>query len=149
MTPNADLDALRTQIDDLDTQIHDLLRRRFAVTAAVSAAKGAMADPRLIPRPKREAAIISARLAAHSGPMPERSLIRIWREIMGAACCQQGAYRVGVAAAATDPLALKAREHFGTAVPLIFDGLGVLADLIDRAEIALILSDGQSPVPQG
>ena len=149
MLPSSDLEALRTRIDTLDAQIHELLRQRFAITAAVSAAKGAMVDPRLIPRPQREAAILEARLAAHDGPMPERSLIRIWREIMGAACSQQGDFRVGVAEEALSPLAFHAREHFGTAVPLVFDTLAALSDQIERAEIALILIGGKEAVPKG
>ena len=146
-TPPLDLDALRGQIDALDGQIHDLLKQRFAITAAVSAAKGAIDDPRLIPRPKREAAIIDARLAAHSGALPERSLIRIWREIMGAACSQQGDFKVGVVGEAFSALALNAREHFGTAVPLVFDSAQALESRIARGAVSLILIDAAAAVP--
>ena len=147
MASPAELNSLRTEIDALDAQIHALLRQRFAVTAAVSAAKGAIDDPRLIPRPKREAAIVEARLAEHEGAMPERSLVRIWREIMGAACSQQGDFKVGVEGEAFSALALHAREHFGTAVPLVFDALPALQERIERADVALILIDGSAEAP--
>ena len=51
---NPELDALRTKIDALDKQIHTLLRERFAVTAAVSAASYSNHRPPFNPRPKRE-----------------------------------------------------------------------------------------------
>ena len=144
-----DLSALRTQIDNLDDQIHDLLMRRFEVTAQVSAAKGAATDPTLIPRPQREQAILTRLKAQHKGDLPASSLVRIWKEIMGAACHQQGDFRVGVATEPFGVLALAVRDHFGTAVGLQFGALEALAqDLKDR-QLALVVATREAAIPEG
>ena len=88
-------------------------------------------------------------MLSHEGALPERSLVRIWREIMGAACSQQGDFKVGVAGEGISVLALHAREHFGTAVPLVFDDLATLQARIEAAEIALILTDAEAKIPKG
>lgn len=144
-----DLTALRTQIDQIDAQMHDLLLQRFEITAEVAKAKGAASDPTKIPRPEREQDIMGRRLAAHSGDLPESSLVRIWREIMGAACHQQGDFRVGVAADPFGPLALAAREHFGTAVRLKFGELDDLAQTLRDRGLALVVMASDLDVPEG
>ena len=145
----SNLDALRTQIDQIDTQMHDLLLQRFEITAEVAKAKGAATDPTKIPRPERELDIMTRRLAAHSGDLPKSSLVRIWREIMGAACHQQGDFRVGVAADPFGPLALAAREHFGTAVRLKFGELQDLAQALNERSLALVVMAADMDVPAG
>lgn len=141
----ASLTSLRAQIDALDDQIHDLLIARFAVTAQVAATKGAAQDPTLIPRPAREQAILARRRARHRGDLPEASLVRIWKEIMGAACHQQGDFVVGVAADPFSALATAAREHFGTAVPLNFGTREALAMALRERALALLLVGLDAP----
>lgn len=78
------LDALRRQIDQIDDEIHALIRARAAVVTQVAAAKAASADGGPAPafRPGREAAVLRALVARHDGPFALTSLVRIWREIM-------------------------------------------------------------------
>ena len=142
-----DLNALRHQIDALDDQLHDLLMQRFQITGQVAAAKGAQSDPSLIPRPARERAIVERLLARHDGALPPRSLVRIWKEIMGAACHQQTDFRIGVIAGPISALAGAAREHFGTAVQLEF---GASADIFERLanrELALAVLPVDDSMP--
>ena len=147
--PNTDLNALRTQIDAIDGELHKLLMQRFAITAEVARAKGAAGDPSLIPRPVRERDIIAQRLRHHSGPMPTTSLIRIWKEIMGAACHQQGDFKIGVAAEPFSALGLAARDHFGTAVHLLFGDAQALAADLRARKLALIALEYEVRVPAG
>jgi len=78
------LDALRKQIDAIDGKLHELLRARADVVSHVSAAKAASADGAPTPafRPGREADVLRALVARHSGPLALPSLVRIWREII-------------------------------------------------------------------
>lgn len=142
-----DLNELRAQIDALDDQLHDLLMQRFQITGQVAAAKGAQNDPSLIPRPARERSIVERLIERHDGALPPRSLVRIWREIMGAACHQQGDFRIGVIAAPLSHLGQGVREHFGTAVRLEFgDQADIFAKLAAR-DLALAVLDMADTVP--
>lgn len=79
------LPQLRQEIDRIDGEIHALLKERAQVVTDVARAKAATAGsgpPALAFRPGREASMLRALSAAHSGPFPVRSLVRIWREII-------------------------------------------------------------------
>lgn len=144
-----DLNALRQQIDELDDQIHELLVARFDVTARVAAAKGAQSDPSLIPRPVREREILERLRTRDFGLLPRGSMTRIWKEIMGAACYQQGDFRVGVCAEAFSELSQVAREHFGTAVPLEFGASSYLIDRLFDRNLALLVFNLDHKLPVG
>ncbi|MCX7384041.1 MAG: chorismate mutase [Alphaproteobacteria bacterium] len=115
-TPIERLAELRAQLDGLDTQIHDLLMQRAAVVERVGAlgAKG-----RVPLRPGREADIIRRLLARHTGRLPRRTIVRIWRELVAGTTTMQGNYTIAVCQ--TDPAAgfiACAREHFGSLTPI-------------------------------
>ena len=143
-----DLDKLRQDIDALDDQIHDLLKQRFEITAAVAAAKGAQLDPSRIPRPAREQAILARLEAQHAGALPVRSLRRIWKEIMGAAGHQQGDFRIGLLADPVSALAFAAREHFGTAVRLEFGPAEQIFADLEARKLALAVAPVTQVVPE-
>lgn len=115
----AALSALRAQIDAIDDAIHDLLMRRGEVVAQVGREGG-----KTVPlRPGREAAIIRRLLARHHGPLPARTLPRLWRELLAATTAMQGSYVIAVcepdpAAAPGERLLACAREHFGALTPM-------------------------------
>ena len=144
-----DLDRLRAQIDDIDDRLHDLFMERFLVTSQVAIAKSAENDPTLIPRPAREQAILERLCARHSGEMPLRSLIRIWKEVVGAGCAQQGDFRVGVAADPISVLSFAAREHFGTAVPLEFGSRERVVAQLKARQIALAVLPQAGTLAEG
>jgi chorismate mutase len=108
----AEIAALRAEIDALDDAMHDLLMKRSAVVArlAGSRAKGG-ATPL---RPGREAAVLRRLLARHAGPLARERLVRIWREIFMASTAIQGGFSVAVHAPSPQSgHARLAREHFG------------------------------------
>ncbi len=119
-TPTADLPALRAELDRIDDALHDLLMQRAAVVAQV-AALGAQGK---IPfRPGREAFIIRRLLRRHSGGLPGRLLVRLWRETFAATTAMQGTFLITVCEAGADDTARSqyvqiAREHFGALTPL-------------------------------
>jgi chorismate mutase len=112
----AKLQALRGEIDQLDDSIHDLLMRRAAVVGEV-AELGRLGK---IPfRPGREAAIIRRLLAHHTGRLPRRTIVRLWREMFAGNISIEA--RFTIAACDTGPgdqLVALAREHFGPLTPL-------------------------------
>jgi chorismate mutase/prephenate dehydratase len=111
------LSELRRQIDEIDTQIHDLLMRRAEVVQAIGSVKGSTA---LAFRPGREASVLRRLAQRHRGPFPKRLLVRIWREIFAAATAIQGDFKVAYwAPAEGSDLRGLARDHFGALTPLI------------------------------
>ena len=101
------LDALRRAIDRLDDALHDLIVKRTEIVAGIRAAKAG----NLALRPAREAEILRRLLARHTGAFPRDSLVRVWREIMGAMVRLQGPF--SVAALADGVCAPLAREEYG------------------------------------
>lgn len=113
-----DLTALRARLDELDDNIHDLLmeRARVVENVAISGKPAAF-------RPGREAVILRRLLARHSGKLPARTLVRMWRELLAGTTAMQTAVTIAV----FDPspgrkLTAIAREHFGFLTPAIVHG---------------------------
>ena len=107
----AELTKLRDEIDAIDLELLQLLARRDAVSGRVRLAK-AGDDVKL--RPGREADILRSLLAANKGGFPERSMLRIWREIFSASLASQGAYSTAVLTQDGGSLLWdQARDHFG------------------------------------
>jgi chorismate mutase / prephenate dehydratase len=87
------LDALRREIDQIDTEIHELIRRRTKVVETVRDLK--KGQPIKI-RPAREDEILYRLVAEHSGNFPKRELTRIWRELIVATLSFEGPFSVAV-----------------------------------------------------
>ena len=110
-----DLTALRARLDELDDGIHDLLMQRAHVVESVARSGKPAAF-----RPGREAAILRRLLSRHTGKLPARTLVRMWRELLAGTTAMQTAVTVAV----WDPsperaLTAIAREHFGFLTPAI------------------------------
>jgi chorismate mutase len=111
---DADLAALRAEIDTLDDAIHDLLLRRVGVVARLAASRAKGNGPAL--RPGREALILRRLLARHAGPLPRAGLVRLWRELL----CAHTLLQAPLSAAAWLPDAgiEVLRAHLGLAAPV-------------------------------
>jgi chorismate mutase/prephenate dehydratase len=109
-----DLSAFRKEIDAIDAELHALLVRRAEVSEKVRATK---TDDSLKLRPGREANILRALVARHTGTFPKPQLIRIWREILSASLAMQGPFSVAVYATETAHSFWDlARDHFGVGI---------------------------------
>jgi chorismate mutase-like protein len=106
------LDDLRSEIDEIDTALHDLIMRRAAIVENIAAAKGEQAASGM--RPGREAEILRRLAARHRGPFPRDSLVRIWREIIAAVTAMQGPYNVAVFESEDGGLWDLSRDYFGS-----------------------------------
>lgn len=115
-SPSSRLAELRTQLDALDNQIHDLLMQRAKVVESV-ATEGGKKGTKI--RPGREAVILRRLLARHEGALPRQAIVRFWREMFGAALIIEGGQTMAVCdgEGGETRLAL-AREHFGPLTPV-------------------------------
>ncbi len=143
------LDDLRRQIDEIDTQLHDLLMRRADLGRAIGAAKG---DDGIFLRPAREAQVLRRLIDRHKGSFPRPVLVRIWREVFAAFTAMQGPFTVAAVAPENGPdLRELARDHFGSQNPVqsYETNMGVLRAVTDgEATIGVLpLPHGEEPDP--
>ncbi len=137
------LGNLRAQIDEIDTELHDLLIRRTEIAEEVGKAKGPGA---VYLRPGREAQVLRRLVERHRGVLPKAAIVRVWREIFSSATTLQGDLSIAVYAPEHDPeLYTLARDHFGALTPISSYGTvsGVMRAVSDRRATAGVL-----PVPQ-
>jgi chorismate mutase / prephenate dehydratase len=115
----SDLAQLRRRIDEIDDRLQDLLIERLDIVAGVAAHKrdhGRVAAH----QPAREAEIIRRLVARNRGAFPPATLVRMWRELLGATVRLQDTLAVAVYA---PPEALGywdiARDHYGSHTPML------------------------------
>ncbi|MGE4481007.1 chorismate mutase [Acidocella sp.] len=110
------LAELRAELDAIDDRIHDLLMQRAQVVENV-ASEGGKTGTKI--RPGREAIILRRLLARHRGPWPAQAIVRIWREMFGAALIIEGGQTMAVCDGEGGEVRLAlAREHFGPLTPV-------------------------------
>lgn len=111
---------VRHEIDVLDDQIQDLLRRRAeAVERIVIAKRQADVRDAFFLRTGREAQILRRLLARHHGPLPAAALVRINRELIGSLYHMQAPVNVVVLAPSKSVARWDlARNHYGSTVPM-------------------------------
>lgn len=111
------LDKIRQKIDSLDNQIHDLLLERADLIMAISEEKKKAGIQ--IVQPGREARMIRRLMARHRGPLPEETIVRIWRELVSSVSLLQTGLSVAVYVPADVPEYWDmARDYFGTVLPM-------------------------------
>ena len=120
--PTDTLEDLRSEIDQIDDALHDLLMQRAEVSGEIAKVKQAR-DPQrqgLVPafRPAREAAILRRLLSRHKGSIPARVMARIWREIIAASLRAQANFQLHVYAGDHQELVDLAHGHFGSFMPV-------------------------------
>ena len=114
------LDAVRKNIDAVDQKLHELLVERGRLSEMVAEIKRPdLAQGGLPMRSAREAQMMRSLAGRDHGPMPIPTILRIWREIIGASAAMQAPMKVAVAGA-HDPVSAfdHARSLYGVAVPI-------------------------------
>lgn len=110
------LAELRSEIDAIDTALHDLVMQRADVVGRLS---DAGAKGRVALRPGREAAVLRRLLQRHHGPLPAAAIVRVWRELVSASVAMQRPMLIAVCEAPDGAdFVAAAREHFGALAPL-------------------------------
>jgi prephenate dehydrogenase len=75
-----DLEALRTEITELDRRLLELLNRRLELVALVRDVKDAAGDRWI--DPEREAELLQALVASNTGPLSERGVMSIFSAVL-------------------------------------------------------------------
>jgi chorismate mutase/prephenate dehydratase len=83
------LDEVRKKIDVLDAQIQDLISDRARLAGAVRQSKGQLDNAVDYYRPEREAQVLRAVRERNEGPISDKELLRLFREIMSVCMAQQ------------------------------------------------------------
>jgi len=112
------LAALRVQIDTLDRQLLELMNRRAQVAEQVGEIKRAEGSPFF--RPDRVAQVIAKLQGANPGPLKDRHVAAIWREIMSACLALEAPQRVAVLGPQGTFCEQAAFEYFGSAADFIY-----------------------------
>jgi chorismate mutase-like protein len=113
------VEDLRTQIDTLDNQLHDLLMDRAELVLKIGEAK--RRNNIQVVQPDREIVMLRRLLARHRGSLPKEAVVRIWRELVGAVSLLQTGLRVAVTlpegGAAIDFWDM-AKDYFSSVLPM-------------------------------
>jgi chorismate mutase/prephenate dehydratase len=113
--PDADnLASLRQRIDDLDQKIVELLNERAGVVVQVGRTKQANGTP--IYAPDREQAVLKRIASLNRGPLPQRTLQAIYRELMSGSFALERPLRIGYLGPEGSFSHLAAQQKFGASV---------------------------------
>jgi len=74
------LDEFRKKIDDIDRQLVELLNERARIVVEIGKLKKETEKP--VYAPDREKEVLEKIKKANKGPLPDRTLIAVWREMM-------------------------------------------------------------------
>jgi len=87
------LDELRQRIDEIDNHLVDLLNERAKIVIEVGELKNKTDKP--IYAPDREMQVFAKILKANDGPLPDKCLKAIWRELMSGSFFLERPLRIG------------------------------------------------------
>jgi chorismate mutase/prephenate dehydratase len=109
-----DLAGLRRQIDELDEKIVRLLNQRAKVVIEVGKAKKVDGTP--IYAPDRESAVQKRIAELNEGPLPQRTLQAIYRELMSGSFALEKPIRIGYLGPEGSFSHMAAQRKFGSSV---------------------------------
>ncbi len=87
------LDELRKQIDTIDEKLVELVNQRAQVAAEIGKLKQAGHEPIYVPH--REKAVLDKIAALNQGPLPNKAMHAIWRELMSGSFFLEQPLRIG------------------------------------------------------
>jgi chorismate mutase / prephenate dehydratase len=87
------LDKLRKRIDEIDHQLVELLNERARFVVEIGKLKNKSDKP--IYSPEREKEVFAKIVAGNKGPLPDKCLVAIWRELMSGSFVLERTLRIG------------------------------------------------------
>jgi len=87
------LEELRKRIDELDSQLVQLLNERARVVVEIGKLKSKTDKP--IYAPDREKEVLAKIAQVNKGPLPDKCLVAIWRELMSGSFMLEKPLRIG------------------------------------------------------
>ncbi len=121
-TTRAELDALREQIDRVDTAIQKLISERAHIAQQVAIAKGVELTAIDFYRPEREAQVLRGVVERNSGPLTNEEIVRLFREIMSACLAQEEPLKIGYLGPEGTFTQTAVFKHFGHSVKALSFG---------------------------
>lgn len=126
-TEQEQLLALRDKIDNIDSQIGDLISRRAECAQEVAVVKrqyGGGVEP-LFYRPEREAQVLRNAMARNNGPLVDEEYARLFREIMSACLALEQPINVAYLGPEGTFTQQAAYKHFGLSAKTVsFPAIG-------------------------
>lgn len=110
----ADLDALRREINQIDEQLVDLLNRRARVVVEIGKNKQKSGVP--IYAPDREHEVLQRVRRLNAGPLPDKTLVAIWREMMSGSFALEKPLRIAFLGPEGSFSHMAALKKFGASV---------------------------------
>lgn len=114
-----DLSQLRAHIDELDLQIQALVTQRACLAKEVAQAKYATEEKPNFYRPEREAEILRKVVERNQGPLPNETLVFIFREIISACLALQRPLSVAFLGPEGTFSQAAVLKHFGHAIQAV------------------------------
>jgi len=108
------LEELRVLIDEVDTRLVELLNERARLVVEVGRSKADSGTP--IYAPHREMAVLRRVLERSAGPLPDRTIEAVYREIMSGSFALENPLRIGYLGPAGSFSHQAAVRHFGSSV---------------------------------
>jgi chorismate mutase / prephenate dehydratase len=144
---DAELDAIRRDIDMIDDGLMSLLARRFEATARVRQAKAKGNGAASPFRPAREAQILRKLLAQGQGSVPPDVTVRLWRAILNGSSIAQAPVAIHVSKRLSGSMAarLRIRDHFGAMPVEEYRDEAQALMQIDQAPSDIAIVETQSP----
>jgi chorismate mutase / prephenate dehydratase len=112
------LDAIRAEIDAIDSELATLISRRAHIAQGVGATKRAQGTAEFY-RPEREAQVLRQVIERNDGPLSDEEMVRLFREIMSACLAQQAPLKVGYLGPEGTFTQAAVLKHFGHSVRAI------------------------------
>ncbi len=123
-----ELAGLRKQIDRLDARLIELLNERATLAGQIGALKRRRPDgERHIYASDREALLLDRLLNANKGPLSNRAIEAIFREVMSGSIAIEQPVRIGFLGPAGSHSHDAAVKHFGSSVDFAFEDVHTIA----------------------
>src|SRR4030042_6762627 len=84
---------LRSKINKIDLQLVKLLNERARIVVEIGKLKNKTGDP--VYSPDREKEVLATVTKANKGPLPDKCLMSIWRELMSGSFALERPLRIG------------------------------------------------------
>jgi chorismate mutase/prephenate dehydratase len=128
----AHLADLRRRIDDVDQRLVGILSERARIVVDIGKTKQSDGTP--IYAPHREAQVLARALANNPGPLPDRTIEAVYRELMSGSFSLELPLRVGHLGPRGSFSHIASMKHFGSSVEYVDLGSidGVLAEVAAR-----------------
>ncbi|MEE2908219.1 MAG: prephenate dehydratase [Planctomycetota bacterium] len=114
MTDQPDIQSLRERIDAIDDRLIELLNERAQVVVSVGETKRGSDAP--IYAPHRERQVLNRVMEANAGPLPDRAIEAIWRELMSGSFRLEHGVTIGYLGPPGSFSHVAAVRHFGSSV---------------------------------